>query len=156
MGKNRGGKEAKGPAQPRAPGGKRERSAGGGKAAAAAAARPIGPRALAAAAAALLAALLAAAAAPSLAPALLRVAARWGLRSDDSLLFEPMAVKGGVTYGPSFGLYPRGCRWREVTHQDNAKKARAGPARLAPRAARPAGVAAPRGPPQGRGARPCL
>ncbi|KIY98375.1 hypothetical protein MNEG_9583, partial [Monoraphidium neglectum] len=77
----------------------------------------LGPRAIAVAlAAAAIAVLCACLAKPGLLLALLRrSAAAWGSPSADALLFEPMTVRGGQTFGPSFGLYPRGCRWRDVT-----------------------------------------
>ncbi|KAI8470588.1 MAG: hypothetical protein J3K34DRAFT_385246 [Monoraphidium minutum] len=43
-----------------------------------------------------------------------------GERPEDAVLFEPSVTAGGRAYGPSHGLYPRGCRWRDVGHTNGS------------------------------------
>lgn len=61
------------------------------------------------------------------APGLLPVVKRalpWlkSARGEHTILFEPGVTKGGVTMGPSFGIYPRGCRWREVSYNNGSQE----------------------------------
>jgi hypothetical protein len=90
----------------------------------------LGAKALALAAAALLLAFYANAIAPGALPAVQRSLARYmgSSRSGDGsggmMPSEPAKAEGGRLLGPSFGLYPRGCRWREVTYTNGSQEVR--------------------------------
>ncbi|GBF94574.1 hypothetical protein Rsub_06689 [Raphidocelis subcapitata] len=76
---------------------------------------PLGAAALALALAALLLALYAGRRADDL-----RRAAGGGGDVHGAVPPEPPAADGDRLLGPSFGLYPRGCRWREVTYANGS------------------------------------
>jgi hypothetical protein len=84
--------------------------------------RPPKARAAAACAvAAALLALLAHAAAPQLIPAALRMLGlQRGGGAGAGAVSELAVDMGARLLGPSFGLYPRGCRWREVTYKNGS------------------------------------
>jgi len=88
----------------------------------------LGARALAFAALSALVALyinmIAPGALPALQRAIARHSTRMGLGRGGSMLSEPARVEGDRVLGPSFGLYPKGCRWREVTDTNGSSEVR--------------------------------
>ena len=58
-------------------------------------------------------------------PGLLPAAKAWAARRLAPLPSAPAARDGERLLGPSFGIFPRGCRWREVTYaNDSARRVR--------------------------------